>query len=229
MFIGCVLFAASAQAATAKTSGAQASSRSVLTTHELVLRDGSRMYGAIEREDDVEVVFRTQAGALVTVRRADIASLGKITGAILNGEFLPASPNGTRLFFAPTGPFPEEGAEIARCVPDGGAVLSVWGDRPVLHRRRHAPALRHRRIGTAVLGHAQASGVRDAVDPGGRRRPPRLQHEQQRRRHRVCRRHARQRAWLGHGWRRLGLRIRPGASPASSWWAASGPCAATSS
>ena len=76
MFVGCILFAASAQAAVAKTSdGAQASSRSVLTTHELVLRDGSRMYGTIEREDDVEVVFRTQAGALVTVRRADIASL----------------------------------------------------------------------------------------------------------------------------------------------------------
>ncbi len=83
--------------------GAQAGSRSVLTTHELVLRDGSRMYGTIEREDDVEVVFRTQAGALVTVRRADIASLEKITGGILNGEFLPASSNATRLFFAPTG------------------------------------------------------------------------------------------------------------------------------
>jgi hypothetical protein len=102
LFIGCILFAASAQAAVAKT-GAQASSRSVVTTHELVLRDGSRMYGTIEREDDGEVVFRTQAGALVTARRADIASLEKVTGGILNGEFLPASSNATRLFFAPTG------------------------------------------------------------------------------------------------------------------------------
>ena len=117
VFIGCILFAASAQAAVAKTGGgAQASSRSVLTTHELVLRDGSRMYGTIEREDDIEVVFRTQAGALVTARRVDIASLEKMTGGILNGEFLPASSNATRLFFGADRPFAEEGAEVAWCV-----------------------------------------------------------------------------------------------------------------
>jgi hypothetical protein len=104
LFIGCILFAASAHAAVAQTSApAQAGSRSVITTHELVLRDGSRVYGTIEREDDVEVVFRTHAGALVTARRADITSLEKITGGILNGEFLPSSSNATRLFFAPTG------------------------------------------------------------------------------------------------------------------------------
>jgi hypothetical protein len=104
VLIGCVLFAASTQAAFAKTdAGAQASSRGVVTTHELVLRDGSRMYGTIEGENDVEVVFRTQAGALVTARRVDIASLEKITGGILNGEFLPSNANATRLFFAPTG------------------------------------------------------------------------------------------------------------------------------
>ena len=104
MFMGCILFAASTQAAFAKTPpGAQAGSRNVVTTHELVLRDGSRLYGTIERVDDVEVVFRTRAGALVTARQAEIASLKEITGSILNGEFLPPNANATRLFFAPTG------------------------------------------------------------------------------------------------------------------------------
>lgn len=104
VFTGCILFVISTQAALAKANAsAQASSRRVVTTHELVLRDGSRMYGTIERQDDVEVVFRTQAGARVTARRVDIASLREITGSILNGEFLPPNPNATRLFFAPTG------------------------------------------------------------------------------------------------------------------------------
>jgi hypothetical protein len=104
VFIGCILFAASTQAALAKTNpSAQASSRSVVTIHELVLRDGSRMYGTIERVDDVEVVFRTRAGALVTARHAEIASLEEVTGSIVRGEFVPPNLNATRLFFAPTG------------------------------------------------------------------------------------------------------------------------------
>jgi hypothetical protein len=36
-----------------------------ITLYELVLRDGSRLYGTIEREDQNEVVFKTQAGATV--------------------------------------------------------------------------------------------------------------------------------------------------------------------
>jgi len=79
------------------------------TTHELVLRDGSRLYGTIERENDVEVVFRTQAGAIVTARRADIASLEKVTGTVSRGEFMRADPNATRLFFGPTGRAMEKG------------------------------------------------------------------------------------------------------------------------
>ena len=79
------------------------------TTHELVLRDGSRLYGTIERENDVEVVFRTQAGVIVTARRADIASLEKVTGTVSRGEFMRADPNATRLFFGPTGRAMEKG------------------------------------------------------------------------------------------------------------------------
>ena len=74
-----------------------------ITVFELVLKDGWRMFGNIEQETATDVVFRTHAGATVTVRRADIASLKKVSGTIRDGEFLPPDPNTTRLFFAPTG------------------------------------------------------------------------------------------------------------------------------
>jgi hypothetical protein len=87
-----------------------------VTLYELVLRDGSRLYGTIEREDANEVVFRTQAGATVTAKRADIETLAKVTGTLADGEFMPPDPNGTRLFFAPTG----------RSLPRGQTYLGVY-------------------------------------------------------------------------------------------------------
>jgi hypothetical protein len=75
-----------------------------VTVYELVLRDGSRVYGMIERQDGDEVVVRTQSGAVVTARRADIETLREVTGTLGDrGEFMPPDPNATRLFFAPTG------------------------------------------------------------------------------------------------------------------------------
>jgi len=74
-----------------------------VTLYELVLRDGSRLYGAIERDDPNEVVFKTQAGAIVTVKRTDIETLKQVTGSLSRGEFMPPDPNATRLFFGPTG------------------------------------------------------------------------------------------------------------------------------
>lgn len=70
---------------------------------ELVLKDGSRVYGTIEKENDQEVVFRTQSGATLTARRDEIASLRLVKGRIQNGEFLRPDMHRTRLFFAPTG------------------------------------------------------------------------------------------------------------------------------
>lgn len=87
-----------------------------VTLYELVLRDGSRLYGTIEREDANEVVFRTQASATVTAKRADIETLEKVTGTLADGEFMPPDPNATRLFFAPTG----------RSLPRGQAYLGVY-------------------------------------------------------------------------------------------------------
>ena len=70
---------------------------------ELVLRDGSKLFGRVESETDTEVVFRTHAGATVTAKRADIVSLRAVKGRIESGEFLRTDSHRSRLFFAPTG------------------------------------------------------------------------------------------------------------------------------
>lgn len=77
--------------------------RQVVTLYELALRDGSRLYGEIVRQDDAEVVFRTHGGTIVTASRAEILSLREVNGVITGGEFQPADPNVTRLLFGPTG------------------------------------------------------------------------------------------------------------------------------
>jgi hypothetical protein len=74
-----------------------------VTLFELVLADGSRMFGSVERESETEIVFRTHVGATLTVRRADVKSLRRISGTLRGGEFMPPDSNRTRLFFAPTG------------------------------------------------------------------------------------------------------------------------------
>lgn len=79
-----------------------ASSARPATLHELVLRDGSRLYGTIQREAADEIVFRTQSGTTVTVARSDVASVRSVTGTIVAGEFRRGDPNTSRLFFAPT-------------------------------------------------------------------------------------------------------------------------------
>lgn len=77
--------------------------------HELVLKDGSRLFGRIERENDQEVVFRTQSGATVTASRTEIVSLRLVKGRLERGEFVRADVHRSRLFFAPTGRSLEKG------------------------------------------------------------------------------------------------------------------------
>lgn len=85
-------------------------------THELRLRDGSRAYGRIVSESDEEVVFETEAGVSITASRHQIVSLKQVDGVFKGGEFQPADPNNTRLFFGPTG----------RALPKGQAYLGVY-------------------------------------------------------------------------------------------------------
>jgi hypothetical protein len=77
--------------------------------HELVLKDGSRMYGTVESQSDAEIVFKTQSGAMVTARRTDIVSLKRVKGRIENSTFLRTDVHRSRLFFAPTGRSLEKG------------------------------------------------------------------------------------------------------------------------
>jgi hypothetical protein len=74
-----------------------------ITLTELILNDGSKLFGRIELADETKIVFRTLAGAQVTVPLTKIASIKNVAGTIRNREFLPPDPNTTRLFFAPTG------------------------------------------------------------------------------------------------------------------------------
>jgi hypothetical protein len=77
--------------------------------YELVLTDGSRLFGTIERQDDQQVVFRTQSGATITALRPDIVSLRLVKGRLEQGEFVRADLHRSRLFFAPTGRSLEKG------------------------------------------------------------------------------------------------------------------------
>ena len=71
-------------------------------TEELVLRDGTRAYGGVERVDGGLVTFRTTAGATLEVQSAEIVSVHPVSGTVSGGEFRRADPNPTRLFFGPT-------------------------------------------------------------------------------------------------------------------------------
>jgi hypothetical protein len=88
----------------------------VQTVHELLLKDGSRVYGQIERESDTEIVFRTTSGAALTTPRTRIVSLRPVVGRTVRGEFRREDPNSTRLAFGPT----------ARAIPRGQAYLGVY-------------------------------------------------------------------------------------------------------
>jgi len=100
-----VFFALLASAATARAQTTQPvqTVSGPTEVHELVLRDGSRLFGSIERETETDIVFRTQSGATVTARRIDVVSLRRVKGRIEEGEFLRTDLHRSRLFFAPTG------------------------------------------------------------------------------------------------------------------------------
>jgi hypothetical protein len=70
---------------------------------ELVLRDGTRAIGRIERIDGSRLTFRTDAGAVIDVDIAQVLSADIAEGQIVKGDYWPGDANPTRLFFAPTG------------------------------------------------------------------------------------------------------------------------------
>ncbi len=85
-------------------------------TQQLTLSDGSRLYGRVESLSADSVVFRSVAGAVLTVARQDIADLREARGRLVDGDFQPYDPHNTRLFFAPT----------ARALRRGESYLGVY-------------------------------------------------------------------------------------------------------
>ena len=72
-------------------------------TQQLELKDGTRAIGRVESTNGERFTFRTVSGVAMEVDRAMVQAIGPVTGHLVNGEFWPADPNPTRLFFAPTG------------------------------------------------------------------------------------------------------------------------------
>ncbi len=68
-------------------------------TVRIVLTDGSILIGLIERDDEAEIVLRSASGVVTTIPREQVKSLTTLDGE----RFFRTDPNGTRLFFAPTG------------------------------------------------------------------------------------------------------------------------------
>ena len=109
LFLSILAFACPvAEAQTAPAAPASAPSGEV-EMYELRLKDGSRLFGRIERETDQEVVFKTQSGATITASRQEIVSLKPVKGRMARGEFVRADQHRSRLFFAPTGRSLEQG------------------------------------------------------------------------------------------------------------------------
>jgi hypothetical protein len=86
------------------------------TLFEVRLADGSVLYGRVVESTGARVVIRTQSGAMVTVERAQIASMEPTRGRVVQGRVWREDPNATRLFFGPTG----------RAVGKGRGYLGVY-------------------------------------------------------------------------------------------------------
>jgi hypothetical protein len=89
--------------AVAPVASAQTSTITAPDMYELVLKDGSRIFGTVQSETEQEVVFRANSGATLTARRSDIVSLRRVKGRMEEGLFLRTDLHRSRLFFAPTG------------------------------------------------------------------------------------------------------------------------------
>lgn len=93
--------AAQTQTAPARPAASQPDGQTAV--YELVLKDGSRLFGSVVRESDEEVVFRTQSGSTITTSRGEIVSVTRVEGRLEQGEFIRTDLHHSRLFFGPTG------------------------------------------------------------------------------------------------------------------------------
>ncbi len=116
LFVCCSSAFAGLATAQDVSAGNQAARSPETAVMELDLTDGSVVYGRVETSEPDRVVFKTLSGTSLDVDRERIRSLQAAEGRIVDGEFQPADPNGTRLFFGPT----------ARSLKRGEGYLSVY-------------------------------------------------------------------------------------------------------
>jgi hypothetical protein len=84
-------------------------------TQELVLRDGSTLFGRVVETGD-PFRFELASGQVLEFRIADVRRISGARGRVVDGTFWRSDPNQTRLFFGPT----------ARTLPAGDGYLSVF-------------------------------------------------------------------------------------------------------
>lgn len=85
------------------------------TVQELLLRDGSTLFGRVVSTGD-PFRFELISGQILEFRVADVRRLGVRAGRVVDGRFWRSDPNQTRLFFGPTG----------RSLKAGDGYLSVF-------------------------------------------------------------------------------------------------------
>ena len=118
-FLLALAFAAALSGAVPRPAAAQGTDTTAVardTLYEVRLTDGSVMYGRVVESTGERVVIRTQAGAMVTVELAQVASMEPARGRVVQGRVWREDPNATRLFFGPTG----------RAVGKGRGYLGVY-------------------------------------------------------------------------------------------------------
>ncbi|MCX6133460.1 MAG: hypothetical protein NTU47_06555 [Ignavibacteriales bacterium] len=75
----------------------------VPTVYRVILKDRSEIIGTIQSSDSSKIGFMSVSMVTMEIPRTQIKSLEKLSGTIVQGEFMQSDPNYTRLFFAPTG------------------------------------------------------------------------------------------------------------------------------
>ena len=81
---------------------------------ELVLTDGSVLYGRVVEEGD-PFLFVLISGVESLIAVENVRSLRQAAGSVERGEFWPEDPNRTRLFFGPTARSLARGKDISPC------------------------------------------------------------------------------------------------------------------
>lgn len=72
------------------------------TVQEFRMHDGTTIRGRVVSQLADSITIETVGGISIAVARADISSVRTASGRIVDGRFVPADPNRTRLFFGPT-------------------------------------------------------------------------------------------------------------------------------